>query len=503
MNAAFINSTAKWTVQLAILAVLKTAAHSEEPSLAWCFQLKGQPVAYIKQPNGDWLFVQRDKPANVLVEIESSADALVLQNKRTKLLIKLTETQSYWRQPSQDKWTNYARGAYGVPPPLLLRTINNPSPPSPRPSPGETSPNPKAPPLNRTMSEHRYEVRVAYFVPADRQPVNSWREKIDVVVRFADSMYRNDLRAKRFETPGLSWQRDDGTLKVNLIRGKYKAAHYATPPTYDDRQQFARVAEEVVAHIGKRDEAVGLVFCENYDETPSKTLWNGAFALGAYHSAKGGLAMFSAHLLKDEFCATTVPEQLQKFFDPTPVPGRAAMGHRINSPRREFTEDGFGAVIHELGHALGLPHDFRDHQRFVMSNGFRQISRNLSDQTPASSRVTFSDYNTQLLMCSRYLNPRIDRTDDEPPAAELEILDANPATHRLRVRFSASDDKELRMYTIFDKNAQTLIDGGKLAGQQRTQTSVVQAKPDAGKYRLTLIVCDQGGNQRRIDQRAP
>jgi hypothetical protein len=76
-----------------------------------------------------------------------------------------------------------------------------------------------------------------------------------------------------------------------------------------------------------------------------------------------------------------VNDQVAKFFDQTPVPGRTAMGHRINSARCEFTEDGFGAVIHELGHAIGLPHDFSNHDRYIMANGFRQIARNLSPQT--------------------------------------------------------------------------------------------------------------------------
>ena len=47
-----------------------------------------------------------------------------------------------------------------------------------------------------------------------------------------------------------------------------------------------------------------------------------------------------------------------------------------NSPRYEFVEDAFGAVLHELGHSLGLPHDYRN-RRDIMGSGFRELRWNL------------------------------------------------------------------------------------------------------------------------------
>ncbi|MEO8494505.1 MAG: hypothetical protein ABI614_05520, partial [Planctomycetota bacterium] len=73
------------------------------------------------------------------------------------------------------------------------------------------------------------------------------------------------------------------------------------------------------------------------------------------------------------------------------------------------------AVMHELGHALGLPHDLRDERRYIMGNGFRHIRENLTTGSGARSRVGFSDENRLLLMSSRYVAQDIDASDDEPP----------------------------------------------------------------------------------------
>lgn len=478
---------------------LGSVAFAQQSPQAWCFHMQGEPAAYIRQDNGDWFFVRPGQPYNVLAEIARHENEVVLQNKKMKLFIKLTEDRAYWRQPAQDNWTTYYHGAFGVPPKVLVDLVGDTAEPTSAAKPDATV---TAEPVPSVGSQD-YKVRVAYFVPNDRQPVDHWEQKIRVIVHFVDSMYRNDLQLKGFKSPGLSWQQEDGKVKVHLVRGQQSAAYYTNAPVYDDNKQFSLVAKELVPHIGKMSESLGLVFCETYSEEPADVLWKGSLARGAYDSASGGLGMFSAHLLRDEFCALTVQQQNQKFFDQTPVPGRRAWGHRINSARCEFTEDGFGAVVHELGHALGLPHDMRDQDRYIMSNGFRQIRRNLSPRTPRSKLVTFSDVNTHLLMSSRFLNPKLDRTDNVGPEADIQVIGVSQVTGHVELRITASDANGLRAYVLVDGNAGSLVSGGPLGGEHISEKTVIAAKAADGMLKITLIVADNGGNQTRVKKEIP
>ena len=483
-----------------------------EERTSWCFKLQGKDVAYLKLPKG-WVFARPGKAVNDLEEIDRTESEIVLQNVRTKLIIRLTERKSYWRQPNQTEWTTYATGQWAPPHSSVVDWIAQQT--GDKVSVGSDTksrqPNPEAmtvksesprPPPRRPRRtsvpmpvDPAYQVRVIYFVPSDRKPVANWEAKLRVLVHYVDTFYRNDLQAKGWETAGLQWQRSGNEVKIHPVAGRRPAAYYNGEPAFDKNRQFQKIqAELTTLPVGKAG-TLRLVLCETYDPGPSDVLWKGSFALGAYGSARGGLAMFSAHILRDEFCALSPRNQTAKFFDRTPLQGRRAMGHRMHSPRCEFAEDGFGAVIHELGHALGLPHDFRDHDRYVMSNGFRQIARNLSPQTPADRRVTFSDTSTMLLGSSRFLNPAINRNDNQAPQAALEA--SVVAENRVRLTVSAGDSQGLRGFIVMDNVAQVPVAGGPLNGTRFTTQQEVLLKPESGQLKVTLIAIDQGGNQTR------
>jgi hypothetical protein len=84
------------------------------------------------------------------------------------------------------------------------------------------------------------------------------------------------------------------------------------------------VLPEIRFKVGNPQHSVNVVFAETFDEGPADHLWPGVIARGAYYGADGGLAVFSTHLIQDQFCAATVAEQQRRFFDETPVRGRKA-----------------------------------------------------------------------------------------------------------------------------------------------------------------------------------
>jgi hypothetical protein len=200
-------------------------------------------------------------------------------------------------------------------------------------------------------------------------------------------------------------------------------------------------------------------------------------------------------------CALTVADQRKRFFDPTPVPGRTAWGHRGDkggSPRGTFAEDGVGAVVHELAHALGLPHDRRDDAHDIMGNGFRNLRWNFEPKARGKQRVRFSEECARLLMSSRYLAGDLDLTDRQPPEVEVKSLTPAGRGNGWTVSVKVSDNKGLRAIVFVDRTAGSVIAGRKLSGV--VQEFRQPLRPAGGKSRppqLQVIVTDVGGNQKR------
>jgi len=352
-------------------------------------------------------------------------------------------------------------------------------------------------PLKDLGSKHK--VRVTYFVPTDREPTANWRAKITVLMTFVADLYRQDLTRHGYETRGLDFEFDSDGLLVHLIRGKQKAAHYNGDPEFEFLSQWRTILPEVEAALGKAAQNLHVVFAETYDDGPTKFEWRGGVALGARYTSDGGAGLFSAWILRDEFCATTIDDQLRFLADETPIKGRVALGcGRMDSPRFEFIEDGFGAVAHEMGHAFGLPHDHRKDRRYVMGNGFRTLRRNYVEETPPDDRVGFSPENARILTRSRFLAKDADSSDAKAPHVELETPARLKAGAReVPVRGRATDDKGLAAVLYWWRPMDSTVGGAELAGTSADLGATLPVRPlKEGKADLVVTVIDRGGNIR-------
>ena len=466
--------------------------------LVWQYKMKGKSHFIVRSPSGDWQAVRPDDKKVTYAEIERNDSQIQIQNTASKLLVRLDTELAYWRQPKDEEWTRWVKGQWladkDIPRAARAILTKKASVPAEPLTPSKPQPAGNAP----VESVKKHEIRLAYFVPTDRQPTRKYEQKIRVVMAAVSELIRDDLRRRRFDTPGLAIESEDGKPKVHLLRGKHPAAHYNLAPNYDASKQYNMLMPEIREALGSPYENLYVVFTETWDPGPAKFAWPGVIARGGWYSARGGVAVYSTHILQDAFCATTIEAQRRLFFDATPIVGRLTMGHmKPNPPRFEFIEDGFGAVAHELGHALGLPHDRRRDDVSIMGNGFRNLRWNFAPRG-RGKRVGFSDDNARFLAASRFLNPDANIQDNRKPEVTFRLERPGDGPPKLAVELK--DDVGLKAMLYLDRSDGSLGAGSVVGGRAldgRTATFLDPIPSNLirnGRLNLQLNVIDEGGN---------
>lgn len=348
------------------------------------------------------------------------------------------------------------------------------------------------PPKAKMFKGH--EIRVLYFVPSDRTPIPKYEAKIRVVLAYVEEIYRQALRAREHNLKQLPFEREQGEPVVHLVKADKPAAFFNKGWAAYDGTQMRRIADYVKKHVHDPTRRVTLVIPETWEPGPAKDVWPGHVARGANNSPDGGFAVYSAWVLQDRFCASSIQAQRKLFFDARPVVGRRSFFSAADSPVYEFVENGIGGVAHELGHAFGLSHDYRESSVDMMGSGFRNIRFNFDRRAKPNQRVGFSPENTRLLLSSRYLAQDLQVDDYTPPKVDVQV--AVSADGRVRASLELSDENGLRALVIRHRRpgSADVVQGRALQGKGVAfETAVdVQIKPET--MALWFAVTDNGGN---------
>ncbi len=181
-------------------------------------------------------------------------------------------------------------------------------------------------------------LRIAYFVPKDREPIPGFPQRLDLAAKEVQEFYRKGMQLNGHGSMTFTPDRNaDGSLHIFLVPGEHPMRDYG-------RDDSDKVRGEVKAAMAKAgvdlDRETVLIFQVLLDWQDDKAIEVGPYCGGGDHQSG------TAWVYDDER------------LDPRRLGDRSAGGY-YGQPCSigEFNSHYLGGIAHELGHALGLPHD--------------------------------------------------------------------------------------------------------------------------------------------------
>jgi NPCBM/NEW2 domain len=185
-------------------------------------------------------------------------------------------------------------------------------------------------------------VHLVYWTPSDRDPAPRYRERlskifVDVREFYAREMERNGFGRRTIKLV----QETDGLSKIHLVRGAQPYAHYNVDSGYEIRGECLPVLREAGLDAGK--ETI-VIFCNmaNWDEE-KRTMSQNSPYYASGTSWSGTAWQVDSPLLDLDLLDDREPLLQDKQY------GNISVG-RYNSIF-------IGGIVHELGHALSMPHN--------------------------------------------------------------------------------------------------------------------------------------------------
>ena len=306
--------------------------------------------------------------------------------------------------------------------------------------------------IMQVVGDGPHVVRIAYLVPSNRTAQTHAVATLQNSLRWFQEFYRDQMERNGFGPKAFSFETEaDGvTPKIHVVNGPNTDDFYRVDP-------FGRVTEALNnagLSVGGSKE-VWLQYYEGHVQLPDGSVegsFFGGLSFGSGSDAgralvgSDALAFMSPNFLTNNASYEGhVEPNLGPYpmhFSPGNVPPFTFVDF-IGSTFSQISSSFQGGSLHELSHAFGLPHDFRNDANFhgnLMGNGHRGFRGWLYPELYPQDDMRLEYGSALALSTSRYFNPGRAVIENNKPSAGLSVSgNATPVAGLLEIPFTAFD----------------------------------------------------------------
>ena len=323
---------------------------------------------------------------------------------------------------------------------------------------------------NRSSINANGMVRLVYFLPSDRPARPDRMVALRQLIKDAQQFYADEMHRHGFSGKTFTIETDNnGDPVVHQIDGKFREEYY-----YSEELSDYSVWAELLDHFGGADLQHVYFIAIDLSYEALNGGESGGLGGAIFYPAYGDIGFGPAGGGKLRHRDITLGEELLGGFALIP-----AHGHNFER---------LGLTLHELGHAFGLAHDFRNgrHSDYVM--GFGNNNR-------------LSKCAAKWLSVSRFFNTKSIFRNQPGEIQLLSIRTYNQDTISFRFKVTDPDglqQAQLLVPTILENpewaawGAYRLFDCKRLNGKTGTVETVVRRAEIVD--RITLQIIDVDGN---------